>query len=210
MANCLGTAKGADKIFGQVYGLSTLDTICDHGKGVYLFDKEGKKYIDFSSGPSVVCIGHGDQRVIQAMVEQMKKVSYFHRGSWLNERAGELAERLIKVAPRNMKWCHFTCSGSEANETAIKLAHQYHLEKGDPEKYMIIGRWQSWHGNTLGSLSASGMTSRRRKFGPLVFQWPKIEAPLCYHCLLSISEMGHFLNRTLWHDQAALTSSLRP
>ena len=96
MFNRLEAAKEATfNVFGQVHGLTIPDTICDHGKGIYLFDQNGKKYIDFSGGALVACIGHGDQRVAQAVAEQMKKVSYLFRGFWLNERLGELAERYV-------------------------------------------------------------------------------------------------------------------
>jgi adenosylmethionine-8-amino-7-oxononanoate aminotransferase len=181
----LQIAKVADsKVFGVVHGAVAPDTICDHGEGVYLFDENNKRYIDFSGGPHVACIGHGDQRITQAVIEQMKKVSYFFHGLWLNEQLGQLAERIISLPPPdlNLTRCQLVNSGSEATETAIKLAHQYHLEKGNPEKFMVIGRWQGYHGMTLGALSASGTTARRRKFSQLLFQWPKIPAPLCYHC----------------------------
>jgi len=183
MSNRLEAAREASfKVFGQVHGSAITDTICDHGESIYLFDQNGKRYIDFSGGAMVASIGHGDQRVTQAVTEQMKKVSYFDHGFWLNERLGELTERLIRLSPPNLTRCQFTNSGSEATETAIKLAHQYHLEKGNPEKFMPIGRWQSYHGMTLGALSVSGLTGRRGKFGQILFGWPKIPAPLCYRC----------------------------
>lgn len=174
--------RGKSKVLGA-WGHLTPDTYCDYGKGVYLFDRKGKKTLDFTAGAlGVACIGYGDQRVTQAVVEQMRKVSYFQRGFWLNESLEKLAERLVKVSPDNLKWCMFTSSGSASNETAIKLARQYHVETGNPEKYITISRWQGYHGMTLGALSASGMTNRRAKFEPILFQWPKIGAPLCYRC----------------------------
>jgi len=184
----LEAAKEASlKVFGQILGPITPDTICDHGEGIYLFDHNGKRYIDFSGGAQVACIGHGNQRVAQTAAEQMKKVAYFFRGFWFNERLGELAERLIRLSPPNLTTCQVANSGSEATETAIKLAHQYHVEKGNPEKFMVIGRWQSYHGMTLAALSVSGLTARRGKFGPLLFQWPKIPAPLCYRCAYDLN-----------------------
>lgn len=165
------------------WGHLTPDTYCDRGEGIYLFDKEGKRTLDFTAGAlGVACIGYGDQRVSQAVAKQMKKVSYFQRGFWLNERLEELAERLVKISPENLRWCVFTSSGSASSDTAIKLAQQYHLERGKPKKYMVISRWQGYHGMTLGALSASGMTNRRTKSHHLLFQWPKIGAPLCYRC----------------------------
>lgn len=182
MSNRGDKTKPVSRILGA-WGYLTPDTYCERGEGVYLFDKNGTKTLDFTAGAlGVACIGYGDQRVTQAVVEQMKKVSYFQRGFWLNERLEDLAERLIEVSPENLTRCMFTSSGSASSETAIKLARQYHVETGRPEKHVVISRWQGYHGMTLGALSASGMTNRRNKFGPLLFQWPKIGAPLCYRC----------------------------
>ena len=174
--------KLSSMVFGTVHGPLMPKVICDRGEGVYLFDQDGKKYIDFSGGPMAVSIGHGDTRVRDAMVEQMNKVSFFFRGFWLNEPLLALADRIISITPPNLTMCQFCNSGSEATETAIKIAHQYHEESGNPQKYMIIGRWQGYHGITIGALSASGLSLRRGKFGLLLHQWPKIPAPLCYHC----------------------------
>jgi adenosylmethionine-8-amino-7-oxononanoate aminotransferase len=174
--------KSASKVFGTVHGPLLPKVICDHGEGIYLFDQNGKRYIDFSGGPMAVSIGHGETRVRDAVVEQMNKVAFFFRGFWLNEPLLALAERVIKISPPNLTMCQFCNSGSEATETAIKIAHQYHVERGKPEKYMVIGRWQGYHGMTLGALSASGLTLRRGKFGQLLHHWPKIGAPLCYRC----------------------------
>lgn len=179
--------KLAGNIFGTIHGPFLPEVICDHGEGIYLYDQDGKRYMDFSGGPHVVSIGHGNKRVREAMMEQMEKVSFFFRGFWLNEPLLTLADRIIKVSPPNLTMCQFCNSGSEANETAIKLAHQYHLERGKPEKYMVISRWQSYHGMTLGALSASGHTIRRLKFSQLLHQWPKIGAPLCYRCPYKLS-----------------------
>ena len=179
--------KSASKVFGAVHGPLLPKIICDRGEGIYLFDQDGKRYIDFSGGPMAVSIGHGDKRVRDAMVEQMNKVAFFFRGFWLNEPLLALAECVIKISPPNLTMCQFCNSGSEATETAIKIAHQYHVERGKPEKYMVIGRWQGYHGMTLGALSASGLTLRRSKFGQLLHHWPKIGAPLCYRCPYDLS-----------------------
>jgi len=188
MSNRVSAAqKQAGKVFGTVHGPLQPQVICDHGEGIYLYDQDGKGYIDFSGGPHVVSIGHGNPNVREAMLEQMRKVSFFFRGFWLNEPLLTLAERVIKVSPPNLTMCQFCNSGSEANETAIKIAHQYHVERGKPEKYMVISRWQSYHGMTLGALSASGHTIRRLKFSQLLHHWPKIGAPLCYRCPYKLS-----------------------
>ncbi|MEE8420688.1 MAG: aminotransferase class III-fold pyridoxal phosphate-dependent enzyme [Dehalococcoidales bacterium] len=173
--------KARTRLFGVLSSLPA-ERICDHGEGVYLFDQEGKKYIDFSGSPMACCLGHGDQRITRAVTEQMQKVSLCFSTYWINEREGELAERVLRRAPQNMARCQFLNSGSEATESAIKLARQYHLENGQSEKHIVISRWQSYHGMTLGALSVTGFSSRRNKFTPLLQPWPKIGAPLCYHC----------------------------
>ncbi len=179
--------KLASNVFGTVHGALVPQVICDRGEGIYLFDHTGKKYIDFSGGPHVVSIGHGNQKVREAMMRQMEKVSFFFRGFWLNEPLLKLAEKIIKVAPSNIGLVQFCNSGSEANETAIKIAHQYYVERGKPSKHMIISRWQGYHGMTLGALSASGHVIRRTKFGLLLHNWPKIPAPLCYRCAYDLT-----------------------
>lgn len=182
MSKRLETAiKRQGKIFGQLSTL-TPERICDHGEGVYLFDHDGKRYIDFSSSPLACGLGHGDRRIVQAASEQMKKVSICLHFCWINEREGELAERILEKAPGNFTGCQFVNSGSEAVETAIKLVHQYHLERGKPEKHIVISRWQSYHGMSLGALSLTGFTYCREKFGALLFSWPKLDSPLCYRC----------------------------
>ncbi len=173
--------KARTRIFGLLSALPA-ERICDHGEGIYLFDQDGKRYIDFSGSPQACCIGHGEQRITRAVTEQMKKVSMCFGTFWINEREVELAERVLKRAPENLTKIQFLNSGSEATESAIKLAYQYHVERGKPEKHLVISRWQSYHGMTLGALSASGFSSRRAKFGPVLFPWPKIDAPLCYRC----------------------------
>jgi len=182
MSNRLEEAKRKrSKLFGVLSALPP-EHMCDHGEGIYLFDEEGGKYIDFCSSPMTCGLGHGDQRITQAVTDQMKKVSLCFSTWWINEREGELAERILNRAPRNLTRCQFLNSGSEAVESAIKLAHQYNVERGKPEKHIVISRWQSYHGMTLAALSLTGFTSRRAKFGPLLFSWPKIDAPLCYRC----------------------------
>jgi len=182
MSKRLETAiKRQEKIFGQLSTL-TPERICDHGEGIYLYDHDGNRYIDFSSSPLACGLGHGDKRIVQAASEQMKKVSICLHFCWINEREGELAERILGRAPGNLTGCQFVNSGSEAVETAIKLAHQYHLERGKPEKHIVISRWQSYHGMSLGALSLTGFTYCREKFGTLLFSWPKLDSPLCYRC----------------------------
>jgi adenosylmethionine-8-amino-7-oxononanoate aminotransferase len=189
MSNRVQLAKERTaKVFNLAHaGFSLPENIFDYGKGVRLFDQDGKEYLDFSGGAMCAILGHGDERIAQAAIEQMKKVSYFYRSFGLNEQIGELAEAIVEVAPPNLTSFMPVNSGSEASDTAIKLAHQYHVERGNPQKSIVIGRWQSFHGMTLGALSVTGHTGRRSKFGELLFQWPKIPAPLCYRCPYGLS-----------------------
>ena len=174
--------KLGGRVFGTIHGAMVPQVICDHGDGIYLYDQTGRQYIDFSGGPHVVSIGHGNKEVRDAMMRQMEKVSFFYRGFWLNEPLLKLADRIVRLAPSNIGLVQFCNSGSEANETAMKIACQYHVERGHPQKHMIVSRWQGYHGMTIGALSASGHVVRRTKFGLLLHNWPKIPAPLCYRC----------------------------
>jgi len=174
------------KIFGVLSALPP-ERVCDRGEGVYLYDQDGRKYLDFSGSPQACSIGHGDQRVTRAVAEQMKKLALCFQTYFINEREGELAERILRRAPKNMTRIQFVNSGSEATESAIKLAHQFHIENGNPTKNLVISRWQGYHGMTVAALSASGYTSRRAKFGTLLFSWPKIDPPLCYRCPYELS-----------------------
>jgi adenosylmethionine-8-amino-7-oxononanoate aminotransferase len=187
MSERLKTAqKARAKVFG-VLSAFPAERICDHGQGIYLYDQDGKSYIDFAGSPLACSLGHGDQRITEAVVAQMRKVSMCFTTYWINEREAELAERILKRTPPNLTRCQFVNSGSEAMESAIKLARQYHLEDGKPEKNIMISRWQGYHGMTLGALAAGGYTSRRAKFVPIMQPWPKIDAPLCYRCPYQLS-----------------------
>ena len=187
MSDRLEAAKKARiKVFG-VLSAFPAERICDHGEGIYIFDQNGKKYIDFAGSPLACCLGHGDQRITEAVTEQMKKIAMSFTTYWINEREGELAERVLKRAPKNLTRIQFLNSGSEATESALKLARQYHWENGKTEKTMVISRWQGYHGMTLGALSVTGFSSRRAKFAPLLQPWPKIDAPLCYRCPYELS-----------------------
>ena len=152
------------------------------GKGVYLYDQAGREYLDAVGGISVVCIGHGVPEVVDAMRQQAEKVAFVHGGSFANEAAIALCEELATWSPAGMPHVLLLSGGSEATETAMKLAHQYHLERGKEGKYRIISRWISYHGNTIGALSMSGRTAWRREFTPYLQNFPKIQPPYCYRC----------------------------
>lgn len=138
------------------------------GEGCYLIDANGKRYFDGSGGAAVSCLGHSDQSVIDAIKAQADKLAFAHTGFFTSEPAEALAELLIQNAPGNLDRAYFVSGGSEAMEAAIKLARQYHMERGDTTRSKIIARRQSYHGNTLGALAAGGNAWRREPFLPLL------------------------------------------
>ncbi len=148
------------------------------GEGVYLFDESGKRYFDGSGGAAVSCLGHGDAEIIAAIQEQAAKLSYAHTGFFTSEPAEQLADALIEQAPEGLDRVYFVSGGSEAVEAALKLARQYHLERGEPQRRHVIARRQSYHGNTLGALATGGNAWRRAQFEPMLMNVSHI-AP-CY------------------------------
>lgn len=161
-----------------------------YGKGVYLYDVSGKKYLDAASGAVTANIGHGVPEIIEAMTEQAKKVSFVYRSQFTSEPAEKLAEKIAQLTPGELNWCFFVNSGSEATETAMKMAIQYWQEKGIRTKTKIISRWVSYHGITLGALSMSGHPGRRERFVPLLEDFPNIHPPYCYRCPYSKTHPG--------------------
>ncbi|WP_308639470.1 aspartate aminotransferase family protein [Paenibacillus silvisoli] len=153
-----------------------------YGKGVFLYDNDGKRYLDASSGAVTAGIGHGVQEIIDAMHAQAQKVSFVYRSQFTSEPAERLAKRLSDLAPGRDYWSFFVNSGSEATETAMKIAIQYWQEQGIRGKTKVISRRMSYHGITLGSLSMSGHVARRRRFVPLLEELPLVAPPYCYRC----------------------------
>ncbi len=148
------------------------------GQGAYLYDTSGKAYLDGSGGAAVSCLGHGDPAVTRAIKDQLDRVAFAHTGFFTSEPAEKLADRLIEVAPQGLDRVYFVSGGSEAMEAALKLARQYFLEIGEPERRHVIARRQSYHGNTLGALATGGNMWRREPFAPLLMETHHI-AP-CY------------------------------
>jgi adenosylmethionine-8-amino-7-oxononanoate aminotransferase len=156
--------------------------VVDYGEGIYLYDKDGKKYIDACGGAVVVSIGHGVREIIEAMLIQAKKVSFVYAGQFTSEPRELLAEEIIDFARNGFAKVFFVSGGSEATEAALKIARQYHLETGNETKYIIISRWQSYHGNTIGALSMSGRTSWRDYYTPYLCNFPHVSNCYCYRC----------------------------
>lgn len=156
--------------------------IVSHGQGVYLFDTEGKKYMDASSGAITCSIGHGVPEVIDAMGKQANAVSFVYRSQFSSHAAEGLAKKLSEITPGDLNWTFLVNSGSEAIETAMKTAIQYFQEQNRPQKTKIISRWMSYHGITLGALSLSGHPERRFRFQQLLESNPEVSPPYCYRC----------------------------
>lgn len=163
-------------IFGRVAGASLPRAVT--GDGPYIIDANGKRYLDGSGGAAVSCLGHSDDSVRAAMHAQLDQLAFAHTGFFTSDPAEELADLLIAAAPAGLSRVYLVSGGSEAVEAALKLARQYFLEIGQPERHHIISRRQSYHGNTLGALAAGGNAMRRAQFQPLLVQTTQI-AP-CY------------------------------
>ena len=186
------------------------------GEGCFIFTAGGQRYLDASGGAAVVTIGHGVPEIGRAMAEQATQLAYAHSSQFHNEPAEKLARRLLALAPGGMRdqgRVYFTSGGSEATETALKLARQYWLERGEKKRYRVISRSQSYHGATLGALSVSGNVRRREPFAPMLQEWGHIAPCYCYRCPLGLEypscnvdcadELDRFLEREGSQDVAA-------
>ncbi|MFT5658926.1 MAG: adenosylmethionine-8-amino-7-oxononanoate aminotransferase, partial [Gammaproteobacteria bacterium] len=152
----------------------TLPTVVN-GEGVYLYDTDGKQYLDGCGGAAVSCLGHGNLEVIEAMRAQADKIAYAHTAFFTSEVAEELADFLIPRSPGLAK-AYFVSGGSEAMEASLKLARQYFVERGEIQRRHFIARKQSYHGNTLGVLSVGGNLWRRNQFEPMLIEAHHISA----------------------------------
>lgn len=138
------------------------------GEGVYLFAEDGRRVIDASGGAAVSCLGHQHPRVIAAITKQASTLAYAHTAFFSSEPAEALAETLVGQEPGGLAYAYFVSGGSEAIEASIKLARQYFIERGEPQRQHFIARRQSYHGNTLGALAAGGNAWRRAPYAPLL------------------------------------------
>jgi adenosylmethionine-8-amino-7-oxononanoate aminotransferase len=148
------------------------------GDGPYIIDQKGKRYLDASGGAAVSCLGHSDREVSAAISAQLERIPYAHTGFFTTEPAEELADFLSSKAPANLGNCYFVSGGSEAIESAMKIARQYFVERGEKERHHIIARRQSYHGNTLAALAAGGNMWRRQQYLPLLIETHHISP--CY------------------------------
>lgn len=153
------------------------------GEGIYLYDEDGKDYIDGCSGSAVANLGHGNKEVAEAMKKQAETIAFTHLSRFTTDAIKNLADKVAALTPGDLNKCYFVSGGSESTETAIKMARAYFLERdGITSKFKIIARWNSFHGNTIGALSMTGHVARRRKYDPYLADFPHIVAPYCYRC----------------------------
>jgi adenosylmethionine-8-amino-7-oxononanoate aminotransferase len=159
--------------------------IAVRGEGCWIVSADGRRFLDAAGQAAVVSIGHGVAEVGRAMAEQSAQLGFAHTTQFHSESAEKLASRLLALAPQNFRRggrVYFTSGGSEATETAIKLARQYHQERGDSARFRVVSRRQSYHGSTLGAMTVSGNVARRAPYQPLLAEWGHVAPCFCYHC----------------------------
>src|SRR3954471_13913059 len=138
------------------------------GAGIFLTDSDGRRYVDACGGAAVSCLGHAHPAVVAAVADQSARLEYVHTGFFTTDAAEDLAALIAAMSPGSLDRVWYTGSGSEAIEAALKLARQYHLERGDSGRGRVIARGLSYHGNTLGALGTGGTAWRRAPYEPLL------------------------------------------
>ena len=150
------------------------------GRGIEMLDSSGRSYIDASGGAAVSCLGHGHPAINEAIKNQLDKLAYVHSSFFTTEAAERLADNIVEHAPAGISHVYFVSGGSEAIEAALKMARQYFVERGQPQRRNFIARRQSYHGNTLGALAVGGNAWRRQQFAPLLFESHHVSPPYAY------------------------------
>ena len=160
------------------------------GEGVYVWDSGGNRSLDFSGSAAVNFIGHGVREIADAMAEQARQLEFVHTSQFTTPVAEEFAAELLDFAGDHFRGgaVYFTSGGSEAVETALKLARQYQVEIGETHRHQILSRQQSYHGSTLGALAVSGNKKRREIYLPMVREFEHIGIPYCYRCAFDCSD----------------------
>lgn len=160
------------------------------GEGVYVWDADGNRYLDFSGSAAVNFIGHGVREISDAMVEQARQLEFVHTSQFTTPVAEEFATELLEFAGDHFRGgaVYFSCGGSESVETALKLARQYQVEIGQTKRHQILSRNQSYHGSTLGALAVSGNRKRREIYQPMVREFTHIGIPYCYRCAFDCTD----------------------
>lgn len=156
----------------------------DHGEGIYIYDTSGKKYLDGCCGALISNLGHCLPEIAGAINEQYGKIEFAHPSRWHSSVVEQAAAAVAATAPGDLDQVWFVSGGSEAIESAVKLARQYYVERDgiSTSKHLTIGRWNSYHGSTLGTMAIAGSMARRRIFSPLFRESPKVAASYCYRC----------------------------
>ena len=178
----------------------------DKAEGIYIYDTEGNKYLDGASGCLVTNIGYGVTEVAEAMKNEAERTGFVHGSMFTSRPQEQLAYEVAALAPEGLDYVYFVSGGTEANETAISMALQYHMQKGNKRKWKLIGRQYSYHGSSIGTLSVGGNTQRRNIYSPLVLPFPIIPAPHCYRCQYKLSYPGcglrcaHDLEQTILRE----------
>src|SRR5580765_8448537 len=166
------------------------------GEGIWLIAEDGRKILDASGGAAVSCLGHQHPRVLEAMSRQMARLAYAHTSFFSSEPAEALAELLVGAEPGGLAYAYFVNGGSEAIEASIKLARQYFIERGEPQRQRFIARRQSYHGNTLGALAAGGNAWRREPYAPLLSSaFSHVTPAFAYHEQRDGETEGDFVAR---------------
>ncbi len=158
--------------------LRVVPPVAASASGIHIIDRQGKRYIDACGGAAVSCLGHAHPDVLAAMHKQIDTLAYAHTSFFTSEVSEALADHLVQHSPEGLDQVYFVSGGSEAIETALKLARQYFVEIGQPQRTMFVARRQSYHGNTLGALAVGGNEWRRRQFAPLLIDVGRVSP--CY------------------------------
>ena len=159
--------------------------VAARGEGCWIIDANGRRYLDASGQAAVVSIGHGVPEIGRAMADQSGRIAFAHTTQFHSESAEKLAGRVLSIAPSNFQnggRVYFTSGGSEATETALKIARQYFLEIKQPARYRVVSRKQSYHGSTFGAMAVSGNVGRRAPYAPMIPEWGHVAPCFCYHC----------------------------
>jgi adenosylmethionine-8-amino-7-oxononanoate aminotransferase len=172
--------------------------------GITIVDRDGRRYIDASGGAAVSCLGHAHPHVLAAMHAQIERIAYAHTSFFTTEVAEALADTLVADAPRGLDQVYLVSGGSEAIEAALKLARQYFVEIGEPERRVFVGRRQSYHGNTLGALAVGGNEWRRREFAPMLIDVARVSPCFEYRERRSDESQDEYTNRLIAELEATL------
>ncbi|NSW85702.1 MAG: aspartate aminotransferase family protein [Syntrophobacteraceae bacterium] len=171
-------------------------------QGIWFFDDQGRRFMDVSGGPLVVNVGHGREEIARAIYDQVLRCDYVHPTMFTTQPVEELARALAAHAPPGVERFYFLSGGGEAVETAIKLARQIHLENGRHQRFRLISRWKSYHGLTLGALAATGRTTFRTPFAPMLTEVVHIPPPYCLRCSFGLTYPGCSLRCALALEEA--------